>query len=409
MISENGKIRALIRSSTNLNQIKDLDIMMEHILTEARMLVNADAGSIYIREENELRFSYTQNRTLEKRLQPGEKLVYKTHTVPVDITSIVGYSVITGKTLRIKDAYAIDSNADYHFNRQFDEIARYKTRSILTVPFKTVQNKVIGALQVINATTLDGQVRTFTEDEEKILMHYASLATVALERAKMTRTLIMRMMRMAEFRDPKETGAHVNRVAAYAVEIYERWARKYQVPQQHVQKNKDVLRLAAMLHDVGKVAIADAILKKPRSLSAEEYEIMKLHTVFGAQLFSDKYSELDEAAAEVALSHHERWDGKGYPGPSKMIADIRDLSMSLAIISKEGKKGKEIPLFARIVAIADVFDALASRRSYKAAWSEDEILNTLKKEAGHQFDPELIEIFFSCLDSIKAIQERYPD
>jgi len=196
------------------------------------------------------------------------------------------------------------------------------------------------------------------------------------------------MIRMAELRDPKETGPHVNRVAAYATEIYKVYASRRQISSREVERQVDVLRSAAMLHDVGKVGISDNILKKPARLTPEEYDAMKQHTLIGTRLFSDAKSEIDEAAAVVTVSHHERWDGAGYP---------------------EGKSGEDIPLFARLVAIADVFDALSSKRSYKEAWDEDRVLAELRDSAGSQLDAGLVDDFLSIHDPIKSIRSRYPD
>jgi HD-GYP domain-containing protein (c-di-GMP phosphodiesterase class II) len=409
MLTEKQKLQVLTKLGTELNQVKDLDILMEHILTEARRVVNADAGSIYIRDKDHLRFTYTQNATLQKRLPKGEKLIYNTFSIPADETSVAGYSASTGQALRIPDVYKLKDTVPYSFGRQFDETAGYKTHSVLAVPLKTVSDDIIGVLQVINAQNEQSNIISFSKDDERMMVHFASMATMALERAQMTRTLILRMIRMAELRDPKETGAHVNRVASYAVEIYERWARDAGVPEKEIQSKRDILRMAAMLHDVGKVAISDKILKKPGRLDDEEYEIMKQHTVFGARLFIDKKSDFDEAAGEVALNHHEWWNGKGYPGK----IDLSTTELALGFFGKNvkpsGRKGEEIPLFGRIVAIADVYDALASKRSYKEAWDETDILNTMEQGAGQQFDPELIEIFFSSLDVLRSIQQRYPD
>ncbi len=214
---------------------------------------------------------------------------------------------------------------------------------------------------------------------------------------------------MAEMRDPKETGAHVNRVGAFAVEIYEQWALNRNLSRKEIDKNRDVLRMAAMLHDVGKVAISDVILKKPGRFSKDEFEIMKQHTVLGARLFLDRQSDFDKAALIVALTHHERWDGKGYPGPVS-ISDgrlITDFATSEEI--PIGFKKENIPLFGRIVAIADVYDALSTVRTYKEAWDESEVLSVIEKEAGFHFDPEIVEVFFSSIDMMRSIQERYKD
>jgi HD-GYP domain-containing protein (c-di-GMP phosphodiesterase class II) len=230
-----------------------------------------------------------------------------------------------------------------------------------------------------------------------MVSHFASSASTALERVQQTRVLLLRMIRMAEMRDPKETGAHVNRVAGYAVEIYERWASKQGMEQRLIERTKDNLRIAAMLHDVGKVAISDTILKAPRRFTPEEYEIMKTHTTQGSELFLDKQSDSDEMAQNIALTHHENWDGTGYPG----------------YLEGENKgvprKGEEIPLFGRIVALADVYDALRSARVYKEAWTEDRVLEEMKSMNGTKFDPELLDIFFEVLPNIKSISGKYPD
>jgi response regulator RpfG family c-di-GMP phosphodiesterase len=241
------------------------------------------------------------------------------------------------------------------------------------------------------------------------MTHFASIAAVALARAQMTRAILLRMMNMAELRDPKETGAHVNRVAGYAVEIYENWAYRHNVPPKETDKNRDVLRMAAMLHDVGKVAISDLILKKPAKLDPAEFEIMKQHTILGAQLFTSPQSDFDDAAAEVALNHHERWDGRGYPGHVDVTSGKLLQRFARSNGSARGKTGEEIPIFGRIVAIADVYDALSSQRVYKEAWDESEVLATIKAESGHHFDPELVDIFFACLKVLRSIQKRYQD
>jgi response regulator RpfG family c-di-GMP phosphodiesterase len=232
---------------------------------------------------------------------------------------------------------------------------------------------------------------------------------VALERAKMTRALILRMISMAEMRDPMETAPHANRVASVSVELYEQWAKRRGLDENEIEKNRDVLRMAAMLHDVGKVATSDLILNKPARLNADEYEAMKLHTVQGARLFEDQQSDFDKAAGVVALSHHERWDGNGYPGNIDYDSDLLNNGDGLPNGMPQGKKGTDIPLFGRIVALADVFDALSSERSYKEPWDEEAILAQIERSAGRHFDPELVEIFFNRYDVIRAIHDRYKD
>ncbi|MBE9543806.1 MAG: HD domain-containing protein [Proteobacteria bacterium] len=409
MLNEKEKLDALARLGVDLNQVQDLDILMERILTEARRFVSADAGSIYIQDNHKLHFIYTQNETLQSRLEEGEKLIFSTFAIPINGNSIAGYVAESGQLLNLPDVYRLNPGCPYHFDKTFDRKTQYVTRSVLTLPLETSNKDLLGILQIINAQDDTRQVLPFTTEDEKIMMHFAAIAAVALARAQMTRTILLRMMKMAEMRDPKETGAHVNRVAGYAVEIYEKWARRHKVSQKDIDKNRDILRMAAMLHDVGKVAISDLILKKPGRFSEDEYETMKLHTVYGARLFADRQSDFDEAAAQVALNHHERWDGDGYPGHVDVATGNPRPGFIKPDGSAQGKKGEEIPLFGRIVAIADVYDALSTERVYKEAWDESEVIAKIQSDAGRHFDPELVEIFFACLNILRSIQKRYRD
>jgi len=409
MLSEQQKLDSLTRLGIELSRINDLDILMERVLLRARQFSNADAGSIYIREHDRLHFTYTQNDTLQKKLPEGEKLIYSTFQVPINEKSIAGYVAATGKSLNIDDVYTLEATLPYSFSKKFDETVGYKTQSILTIPLENSSSQVLGILQIINPQDAEGHITRFLEADEKMMHHFAAVAAVALERAQMTRALILRMIRMAEMRDPKETGAHVNRVAGVAVEIYEQWALRRKLDVKQIDKTRDVLRMAAMLHDVGKVATSDLILKKPARLNADEYEVMKQHTIQGARLFQNRQSDFDEAAGVVALSHHERWDGNGYPGYIDFRTGIPIKGFIQPNGMVRGKKGTEIPLFGRIVGLADVFDALSSKRSYKEAWDEGTILAQIEKSAGKHFDPELVEIFFSRYEIIRAIHNRYKE
>ncbi len=411
MLSEKEKLDKLTYLGIELNQVRDLDILMERVLECARSFVNADAGSIYIRntDENTLQFTYTQNDTLQERLPKGGKLIYATFTLPINKESISGYVATTGQLLNIPNVYEIEPTAPYHFGKQFDEESGYQTRSVITVPLKTRRGDILGILQIINAQDENKNIIPFSDSDEKCMLHFASTAAVALERAQMTRSILLRMIRMSEMRDPKETGPHVNRVGGYSIEIYEQWARKHNLPKEEFDRNRDSLRMAAMLHDVGKVAIPDVILNKPSRFNEDEFETMKQHTFLGARLFLNTQSDFDEAAFDVALSHHERWDGHGYPGHIDVMTG-ESLAERMTPEGKPmGKKGNEIPIFGRIVALADVYDALSSKRVYKEAWDESDVLTTIEKESGAQFDPELIEIFFSRLSILKSIQNRYAD
>lgn len=394
-------VSRLLAVMEELYQLKDLDALLDQVLLQARRLTNADAGSIYIIENQVLNFSYTHNDTLFGAAD-SNKYIYSHHTLPLDSKSLAGYVALTGEPLIIKDAYQLSPAMPFKFNKTFDKSSGYRTRSILALPLKTSGQKIVGVLSIINALGVDGKVVPFTEQDRLVLNYFADKAGTAIDRARLTREIILRMIRMCELRDPEETGPHTNRVGAYAAEIYRRWARNQGLPQKEIRLNQDLLRIAAMLHDLGKIAISDLILKKPAGLDSEEFNIMKFHTIYGARLFENASSDLDEMAAEIALNHHEKWDGGGYPGH---IDDIFSDRVSLG----RGKQGEEIPLCARIVALADVYDALGSKRSYKEPLPEDQIIEYIEAQSGKHFDPEVVRAFLQIHDVIVAISTKYQE
>jgi HD-GYP domain-containing protein (c-di-GMP phosphodiesterase class II) len=401
------RLNEIIRLGTELNSIQDMDILLQRILLEARSFVNADAGSIYICKGNKLEVSYSQNDTMQKELLPGQKLPYVSYTVDINTNSIAGYVAHSGEILNIPNVYSRKKNTLYRFDSKYDRETKYKTKSMLTVPMRNNRGKIIGVLQMINAKNATNEIVPFRLSDEPFVLHFANTASIVLQRAQMTRALLLRMISMAELRDPKETGQHVNRVASYAVEIYERWALLRKIPREEIERNRDILRMAAMLHDVGKVAISDLILKKAGPLSGEEYEIMKTHSIKGAELLGDVQSDFDEIASVIALTHHENWDGTGYPGHIEIDTD--DHSKKDANKKSIPLKGERISIYGRITALADVFDALSSKRVYKDAWKIEEVLKEIRSLSGKKFDPELVDVFFDSLELIESIRHKYPE
>ena len=413
-MKEGAELKDIIRLEAELNKIQDFDLLLERILFESRKVVNADAGSIYVAvpdPENagteKLSIKYSQNDTIQKNLPPGQKMIYSIFSVPINEKSISGYCALNKTLINIPDMYNIPKESTYSFNSSFDMITGYKTVSSLTLPLISGEQQLIGVIQVLNSKDSSGNIVPFSQEDELLLSHFANNATMALQRACITRSMILRMIKMSELRDPKETGTHVNRVAGYSVEIYDRWAFHNKVPVAEREKYRDSLKISSMLHDVGKVAISDAILKKPARFTPEEYKVMQNHTVYGASLFYDATSNMDILAKEIALTHHENWDGTGYPGWIDPVTGNVEKADNEG--KPLGKKGEEIPIGGRIVAIADVFDALCSRRVYKEPWNESEVLDEIRKLSGTKFDPDLIDVFFEIMPNIKQIQSHYPE
>ncbi|MDR2143484.1 MAG: HD domain-containing protein [Treponema sp.] len=414
-MSDSTDFKSILKLDSELNRIQDLDILLERILFEARKVVHADAGSIYVVEKVEeegrvaekLVIKYSQNDTMAKELPPGQKLIFSVFSIDINEKTISGYCALTRKLVNVSDVYNISPDASYSYSTAYDKISGYKTTSVLAVPLQTAEGRLLGVIQIINAIGKNGETVPFSKDDEFLISHFANNTTIALQRAYVTRAMILRMIKMSELRDPKETGTHVNRVAGYAVEIYDRWAYHHGVSESERERFRDILKIASMLHDVGKVAISDIILKKPGRFTPEEYRIMQHHTIHGALLFEDPQSPVDVIALDVALGHHENWDGTGYPG---WIDPVTEQVIKAGPDGAPfGKKGEEIPLTARIVAIADVYDALCSRRVYKEPWTIADVLAEIKQLGGTKFDPELVKIFFEILPSIKQIQNLYPE
>lgn len=206
------------------------------------------------------------------------------------------------------------------------------------------------------------------------------LSLVRMDELRQTRLQIVQRLGMAaEYKD-NETGLHVIRMSHFS--------KVLALAAGYGEAAAEELLNAAPMHDVGKIGIPDAVLRKPGKLDEQEWAVMRQHVEIGAQIIGEHASGLLRTAQRIALSHHEKWDGSGYPN---------------------GLSGEDIPLEGRIVAIADVFDALTSVRPYKAAWSVEDAVELLNKERGRHFDPHLVELFIQQLPAILEIKERWAE
>lgn len=206
------------------------------------------------------------------------------------------------------------------------------------------------------------------------------LSLVRVEELHDTRLeIIRRLGHAAEFKD-NETGLHVIRMSHYSMIL----GRAAGMDEEEIQR----LLNAAPMHDIGKIGIPDHILLKPGKLDAAEWETMKKHPEFGARIIGDHKSPLLKLALQIAMTHHEKWDGSGYP---------------------KGLAGEDIPLAGRIVAIADVFDALTTRRPYKDAWPVEKAVTFIEENAGSHFDPALVKLFILHLPEFLDVRERWKE
>ena len=228
--------------------------------------------------------------------------------------------------------------------------------------------------------------RPLSQMDTYLLNLFTGNIVIALENIRLNelladnqREIIYRIGEIVETRS-KESGLHVKRVALYC----EQFARLLGLP----EEKTELLKRASPLHDIGKIGIPDAVLHKPGKLDADEWAIMKTHSQIGYDMLCGSDIELFQVAAQIALNHHEKWDGSGYP---------------------QGLSGTAIPLEGRITALVDVFDALGSDRCYKRAWPLDKILALIQEEKGRHFDPELVELMLANLDGFLAIRDTYRD
>ncbi|MCW8830910.1 MAG: response regulator [Gammaproteobacteria bacterium] len=252
-------------------------------------------------------------------------------------------------------------------------------RDYVTKPFDADEliSRVVNLLEV-------HQANKYMSHENAILDERVKQRTKELEEAhqqlhESRLQVVRRLGRAAEYRD-NETGLHIIRMSKMAALIAKRAGMS--------DEECDLLLNAAPMHDIGKIGIPDYVLLKPGKLDPDEWDIMKTHAQIGADILAGDDMPLLNMASDIALTHHEKWDGSGYPN---------------------GLKGEEIPLVGRITALADVFDALTSERPYKKAWSVEDAVALIKQESGKHFEPVLVEHFLTILDSMVEIKDQYAE
>ncbi|OGF51282.1 MAG: hypothetical protein A2044_07360 [Candidatus Firestonebacteria bacterium GWA2_43_8] len=369
-----------------LSSEHDLSKLLDKILSKSQEITKADGASIYLVKKDRMIFKASRNDSLLKKFSPEKmKEIVKTFEMPVTKKSMAGYTVVTGKLLNVPSVKNIPASADYGYDPSFDKKYGYETVSMLVIPMINREGVVTGVLQLINSMENDTPV-PFKTSHEKIISSFSSQAAVSISNAELNNDLktahfdtIFRLSEAAEFRD-KETANHIKRVSHYSKLLAEKYGFSGEAC--------ELVFWSAPMHDIGKLGIPDAILQKPGPLTPEERAVMEQHTIIGALVLKDSDIPVIAKSRIVALTHHEKYDGTGYP---------------------QKIKGEVIPLEGRIVALADVYDALSSKRIYKPPMTEERVVSILKEGRGTHFDPVLIDLMLENIKKMAEIREEYSD
>ncbi len=372
--------------------------LLRRVLFRSRRLTEAEAGTVFIvrgrGKSKRLEAADTQNDCIE--LEPAS------FVLPINKASIAGFTAATGETVFVADLYNIPDDLPFSFDPSFDRDHAYRSRSMLSFPLLNHDREVIGVVQLINRLDASGNGPIpFEREQADLIVPFNHIVGGAIERADMVERISAQNMRLrdrnrllreqrariaalqdeteeafqlsisllsraAELHD-ENTAKHVERVNEYSYFL----AGKLGSPKAFCNE----IRYSAQLHDVGKMSINVAILRKQGPLDEDERLEMMRHPEYGFKILSA--SDRLQMASEIALNHHEQWNGEGYPA---------------------GRKGEEIPVSARIVTLADIYDALRSERSYKPGYTQELTRHILLEGDDHfdprsHLDPKLIDIF----------------
>ena len=347
------RLDLLYEVGKKVGSVSEVAKLLDQIIPMTQQTLKAEASSVLLidREKNELYFRVAEGKagSLLKRVR-----------LSMD-SGIAGWVARKGRPLLVNDV-----SRDNRFSRETDEVTGFITRSVLAVPVVSGR-EVLGVLEVVNKA--DGSM--FNEQDLAVLMALASTAAIAISNARLHqevldgyKSTVKALAAAIDAKDPYTCG-HSQRVMEYTL----LGASAMSFSQGELQ----ALEFGGLLHDVGKIGVGDAILRKSGPLTSKEWPVMHTHPLIGSNIIGEV--PFLAAARDFVLYHHERYDGTGYP---------------------EGLGGEDIPIGARLLAVADAFDTMTTDRSYRAARSTDEALNELERRVGTQFCPVAVEAFISA-------------
>lgn len=359
---EHRRLTVLFNITRNISTELNLDKVLLTLMDEVKKALMADRCTVFLLDKN-------TNEIWSKVAHGEEEIRFPSHL------GIAGYVATTGEILNIPDAYA-----DPRFNPDIDRQTGYLTKNMLTFPMRNKRREIIGVFQVLNK--YDG---IFTKDDEQLLDAISVISAAQLENAQLYEeqketfeSFIETLASTIDARDPLTAG-HSHRIARYADAIAEIMNID--------EEKREIIKYAALLHDYGKIAIREAILTKRGRLTVEEYKHIQEHPAYTKSILEKiNFSENYKRIPLIAAAHHERMDGTGYP---------------------DGMNGSEIPIESRILAVADVFDALTSKRHYRDRMKLKKVMHMIQSNVGTHFDTECVTAFEEIrLDKLIMILEE---
>jgi putative nucleotidyltransferase with HDIG domain len=361
---ENDRLKVLLHLAQNLQTHLELDKLLFVTMEEVAKILEADRCSVFLLDENKKQLWSIVALGIEK----GKEIRFSSEK------GIAGYVAQTGEILNISDAYK-----DPRFNPQIDKKTGYRTRNLLTVPMRNKNQEIIGVFQILNK-----KIGKFTKDDEELLIAISQIAATTIENSllyeEQVESLNSFVETLSEILDTRDyiTSGHSKRVTLFALALCHQLELEQDICEQ--------VRYAGLLHDIGKLSIPEAILFKNGKLTQEEYNIIKNHPAVTRQILESIHFPRNlNLVAEIASTHHENVNGNGYP---------------------DGLKDDEIPLGGKLLALADVFDALTSKRQYRDREPIEKIWSIIEGKNGECFDPVIVDVFLQIpLKKIIQIME----